>query len=89
MGSLGHALKAKGVTADAVNAYEKAVDFARLWRCLLELGEYKRKFSDKMLKQMLSKSAMMQLDDKIHICFALGKGFEDNASRQGLRLPAG
>jgi len=81
--SLGHALKAKGDTADAVNAYEKAVDFARdygdAYWSLANTKTYK--FSDKMLKQMTEQVSndAINLDDKIHICFALGKGFEDNA----------
>ena len=81
--ALGHALKAKGDTSDAVNAYEKAVSFAHdygdAYWSLANTKTYK--FSDKMLQQMTEQvsSRAIKLDDKIHICFALGKGYEDNA----------
>ena len=79
--ALGHALKAKGDTTDAVNAYEKAVEYANdygdAYWSLANTKTYK--FSDNMLSQMCKQveASSIKLDDKIHICFALGKGFED------------
>lgn len=81
--ALGHALKAKGETADAVAAYETATKygngFGDAYWSLANTKTYS--FSDAMLEQMQSqlRDASTQLDDAIHLCFALGKGFEDKA----------
>ena len=79
--SLGHALKAKGDTPDAVSAYEKAIDYASdygdAYWSLANTKTYK--FSDALLAQMSEQlnSNAIKLEDKIHVCFALGKGLED------------
>lgn len=85
--ALGHALKAKGDIDDAIQAYEKAIvfekDFGDAYWSLANTKTYR--FSDALLGQMVTlvDADATKLDDEIHICFALGKGFEDraNASR--------
>ena len=82
--ALGHALKAKGDIDDAIQAYEKAIvfaeDFGDAYWSLANTKTYR--FSDKLLTQMefLVNAEATKLDDEIHICFALGKGFEDSAN---------
>jgi len=79
--ALGHALKAKGNTEEAVNAYKKAIHFAKdfgdAYWSLANTKTYK--FSDELIAQMESVVNLdaTKLDDEIHICFALGKAFED------------
>lgn len=81
--ALGHALKAKGDTREAVNAYERAIvfadDFGDAYWSLANTKTYR--FSDELLAKMilLVDAEATKLDDEIHICFALGKGFEDSA----------
>lgn len=82
--ALGHALKAKGDIGDAIEAYEKAIlfekDFGDAYWSLANTKTYR--FSDELLRQMVSlvDAEATKLDDEIHICFALGKGFEDSAN---------
>lgn len=79
--ALGHALKAKGDTALAVSAYEKSIayseDFGDAYWSLANTKTYQ--FSDALLLQMTEQLAKttLKLDDEIHLCFALGKGYED------------
>ncbi|WP_421131616.1 sulfotransferase [Alteromonas sp. A079] len=79
--ALGHALKAKGNTTEAVEAYEKATqyapDFGDAYWSLANTKTYR--FSEQMLSDMVSQEqkATTKLEDKIHLCFALGKGYED------------
>ena len=81
--SLGHALKAKGDTNDAIVAYETAAkhnkSFGDAYWSLANTKTYT--FSDEMLAQMelQLQASNTQLEDAIHLCFALGKGFEDRA----------
>lgn len=82
--ALGHALKAKGNTKEAVEAYEKATDFANdfgdAYWSLANTKTYR--FNDEMLGVMQRhvKNETTKLDDVIHLCFALGKGFEDKGN---------
>ena len=79
--ALGHALKAKGSTKAAVEAYEKATqyapDFGDAYWSLANTKTYR--FSEQMLADMVAQEqrASTKLEDKIHLCFALGKGYED------------
>ncbi len=78
----GHALKAHGHTGDAIGAYEKAMqltpEYGDAYWSLANTKTYR--FTDQMVSQMQSlvTSDSTTLDDKIHICFALGKAFEDD-----------
>ncbi|OFC70063.1 tetratricopeptide repeat-containing sulfotransferase family protein [Alteromonas confluentis] len=77
----GHALKAQGQTDDAINAYEKAVhiaaDYGDAYWSLANTKTYR--FTESMVSQMqaLVSDDSTSLDDKIHVCFALGKAYED------------
>ena len=84
--ALGHALKAKGDTKEAVTAYETAIehagDFGDAYWSLANTKTYK--FTPALLAQMatqVSKSSI-SLEDKIHICFALGRGYEDRGDAE-------
>ena len=82
--ALGHALKAKGDTKDAVDAYKKAIQFAEdFGDAYWSLANTKtHKFNDEFIVQMESvvNADATKLDDEIHICFALGKAFEDRGN---------
>ncbi|TKB04346.1 tetratricopeptide repeat protein [Alteromonas portus] len=82
--ALGHALKARGDIDEAIQAYETAIvyanDFGDAYWSLANTKTYR--FSDELLTKMVSlvDAEATKLDDEIHICFALGKGFEDSAN---------
>jgi tetratricopeptide (TPR) repeat protein len=79
--SLGHALKTEGDHPAAVAAYRRAASvrpgFGEAWWSLANLKTYR--FTDAELAQMLAleAEATRQPVDRYHLCFALGKGFED------------
>ena len=79
--ALGHALKAKGDVKEAIASYEKAAafapDFGDAYWSLANTKTYR--FDDNALAVMQLQEALetTKLDDRIHLCFALGKGFED------------
>jgi predicted Zn-dependent protease len=79
--ALGHAYKAQGNVEQAVNAYQKSIafaaDFGDAYWSLANTKTYR--FDDKTMEQMVEQESLAstKLDDKIHLCFALGKGFED------------
>jgi predicted Zn-dependent protease len=79
--ALGHALKAKGDTNDAVSAYKRATyfspDFGDAYWSLANTKTHR--FEDSMLTTMQKYADLSttKLEDIIHLCFALGKGFED------------
>ena len=81
--ALGHALKAKGDTAEAVASYERATqfaaDFGDAYWSLANTKTYK--FDSVWLSRMQDEVTKPEtkLEDKIHLHFALGKGFEDNS----------
>jgi tetratricopeptide (TPR) repeat protein len=78
---LGHALKTVGRTAEAVPAYRAAAglraDFGDAWWSLANLKTYR--FEDEEIARMRSAEAGEGViaDDRAHLCFALGKAFED------------
>lgn len=78
---LGHALKAKGDTVDAIDAYEQAVkaepDHGDAYWSLANTKTYQ--FSQAMIRQMAhyEEAQSTSLDARIHLCFALGKAYED------------
>jgi tetratricopeptide (TPR) repeat protein len=76
----GHALKTVGRTADAIKSYRKAgtlkPDFGDAFWSLANLKTYQ--FADDEIEQMLSHEANPATSDvdRYHLCFALGKAFE-------------
>ncbi len=78
---LGHALKTVGRTAEAVSAYRAAAalraDFGDAWWSLANLKTYR--FEDGEIARMRAAEAGegVAADDRAHLCFALGKAFED------------
>ena len=79
--SQGHALKTKGESASAINSYQQAIAaYPRHGEAYFSLANLKTyRFSDEEIQQMLA----LQQDDnlsfmeRVHLCFALGKAFED------------
>ena len=80
--SQGHALKTKGESASAITSYQQAITaYPRHGEAYFSLANLKTyRFSDEEMQQMLA----LQQDDnlsfmeRVHLCFALGKAFEDN-----------
>jgi tetratricopeptide (TPR) repeat protein len=80
--SRGHALKTKGESASAITSYQQAIAaYPRHGEAYFSLANLKTyRFSDEEIQQMLA----LQQDDnlsfmeRVHLCFALGKAFEDN-----------
>jgi tetratricopeptide (TPR) repeat protein len=79
--SIGHALKTKGLRTDAENAYRAAArlrpDFGDAYWSLANLKTYR--FSDAELATMREQVDARRTpnEDRIHLCFALGKALED------------
>jgi len=79
--SQGHALKTKGESASAITSYQQAIAaYPRHGEAYFSLANLKTyRFSEEEIQQMLA----LQQDDnlsfmeRIHLCFALGKAFED------------
>ena len=79
--SQGHALKTKGESASAITSYQQAIAaYPRHGEAYFSLANLKTyRFSDEEIQQMLA----LQQDDnlsfmeRVHLCFALGKAFED------------
>jgi tetratricopeptide (TPR) repeat protein len=78
---LGHALKTVGRTDEAVGAYRAAArlraDFGDAWWSLANLKTYR--FEEEEIARMRDAEAGEGViaDDRAHLCFALGKAFED------------
>jgi len=79
--TLGHALKALGRVDEAISAYRQTYDlkpdFGDAYWSLANLKTYR--FTDGELESMISEEAnpAIDRDDRIHLCFALGKALED------------
>ena len=77
----GHAEKTIGLLDDAVSSYHKAYeiqpDYGDAFWSLANTKTYR--FSDEELAHMKEYESAIStsVDDRIHICFALGKAFED------------
>ena len=77
----GHALKTVGRQDDAISAYRRAYqvrpDCGDAYWSLANLKTYR--FDDSEIAQMQARqaSAMTALEDRYHLCFALGKALED------------
>jgi len=79
--SQGHALKTIGNVDDAVkayrNAYKARTDFGDAYWSLANLKTYR--FVDTEISSMKAaeEHASTSIDDRAHLCFALGKSYED------------
>lgn len=79
--TFGHALKTLGQIDRAVDAYRRAYtvrpDFGDAYWSLANLKTYR--FTDSEVAAMVAQEAGqgIAVDDRIHLCFALGKAFED------------
>jgi tetratricopeptide (TPR) repeat protein len=79
--SLGHALKTVGRRKEAIESYQMAASvrpsFGDAWWSLANLKTYR--FSQGEVAQMRAEEAAptAELADRYHLCFALGKAFED------------
>ncbi|NDV91658.1 tetratricopeptide repeat protein [Alteromonas sp. 345S023] len=79
--ALGHAYKSKGKTDKAIFAYQQAAyyhpQFGDAYWSLANLKSYR--FDDKEVSRMLEleQQPSIGLDDRIHVCFAIGKALED------------
>jgi tetratricopeptide (TPR) repeat protein len=77
----GHALKTVGRQPDAIEAYRRAyqtkTDYGDAYWSLANLKTYR--FEDAELAQMREREAspLIALEDRYHLCFALGKALED------------
>ncbi|MFK7865433.1 MAG: sulfotransferase [Pseudohongiellaceae bacterium] len=79
--SKGHALKTKGDTDNAIQSYKDAIAaHPRHGEAFFSLANLKTyRFSDDEMEHMLQLQADPNLSfmEKVHVCFALGKAFED------------
>jgi tetratricopeptide (TPR) repeat protein len=81
--SIAHALKTLGQTREAIDSYHAAAalraDFGEAYWSLANLKTYR--FTDTEIAHMRSAEASpkIQLADRYHMCFALGKALEDRA----------
>ena len=77
----GHALKTIGNVDAAINAYRKSFeaknDYGDAYWSLANLKTYNFKKSEVKLMQEKEASPTITTTDRIHICFALGKHYED------------
>ena len=79
--SIGHALKTQGSTGEAIEAYHAAAaarpGCGEAYWSLANLKTYR--FTDAELAQMRAEEAAprIALEDRYHLCFALGKALED------------
>jgi tetratricopeptide (TPR) repeat protein len=81
--SLGHALKTVGQPKEATESYRRAAtirpSFGDAWWSLANLKNYR--FSHSQIDRMLAAEAAPDTNpvDRFHLCFALGKAFEDQS----------
>ena len=80
---LGHAYKAKGDLERAVGSYRNACqlkpDYGDAFWSLANTKTYR--FADDELDAMarIEADALTSIDDRVHLCFAIGKAYEDRA----------
>ena len=78
---LGHAQKSLGQMDEAVNSYQKALeyraDYGDVYWSLANTKAYKFASTELTKMETLASTTSTQLDDRIHLSFALGKGYED------------
>ena len=80
---LGHAYKAKGELQEAIRSYHRAcearMDYGDAYWSLANTKSYT--FTDEELARMrqYEASGELSVNDRVHLCFAIGKAFEDRA----------
>ncbi len=81
--SVAHALKTLGRREEAIEAYRVAIaarpDFGDAYWSLANLKTFKFTDEDIAQAQTIEASAVTDTVDRYHLCFALGKAFEDRA----------
>ena len=81
--SVAHALKTMGKQQEAINAYRTAIDcrpsFGDAYWSLANLKTYRFAPGDIAQMRVQEQSPHIALDDRFHLCFALGKALEDRA----------
>jgi tetratricopeptide (TPR) repeat protein len=85
----GHALKTIGGLEDAIESYRRSYrarpDFGDAYWSLANLKTYRFTNTEVTTMREAEKATTTALDDRIHLCFALGKHFEDD---QGFEISA-
>ena len=85
--SLAHVLKTVGDRAAAIEAYRAAAaarpDFGDAYWSLANLKTYRFEEQEIARMRALEGRADLALDDRIHLCFALGKALEDRGDYAG------
>jgi len=80
--TLGHALKTMGRVDDAIQAYRSSYtikpDFGDAFWSLANLKTYRFTTDERQQMREQEASSTITVNDKIHLCFALGKDLEDN-----------
>jgi len=81
---IAHALKTMGRQQEAIEEYHTSIatrpEFGEPWWSLANLKTYR--FSDEEMRQMhaAESAALTSAVDRYHLCFALGKGYEDRGA---------
>ena len=79
--SVAHALKTLGKQQDAINSYRTAIDcrpsYGDAYWSLANLKTYRFPEDDIARMRAQEQSAEIPLEDRFHLCFALGKALED------------
>jgi len=83
---MGHALKTKGDSAGAIESYQNAIAaYPNHGEAFFSLGNLKTyRFSDEEMHHMLElqRDENLGFMERVHVCFALGKAFEDRDDTQ-------
>ena len=81
--TLGHALKTVGDTEQAIAAYRAAIrirpDLGDAWWSLANLKTFRFEEADRTTMMEKEAAPSTSLEDRIHLCFAIGKACEDRA----------
>ncbi len=79
--SIGHALKTLGQTQSAIESYRRAAecrpDFGDAYWSLANLKTYRFASEEQARMQSALAASTTSLADRYHLCFAIGKAFED------------